>query len=126
MALKAGGAAVFAVLATRGDAPFMLLAGIAALALATLALRDVIVPVRLAADHEGITLVRGFAGRRRIPWEDIERIRLYESRRLGLRTRLLEIDTGDSLHLLSTHDLGAPPEEVERALRDLRLEASGP
>jgi hypothetical protein len=121
VALKTAAAVVFAVVALRGDVPLRLLAGAAAIGLAVLAVRDMVLPVRLAADREGITVVRGFAGREHIPWGDIEEIRLYDSRRLGLRSRLLEIDTGDSLRLLSTHDLGAPADDVERQLRDLRL-----
>ncbi|GAA2071906.1 PH domain-containing protein [Actinomadura alba] len=125
VALKAAAAVVFALVALRGDAGFVLLGGIIALALTALAVRDILVPVRLAADQEGITVVTGIAGTRRIPWAEIKHIRLYKSRRLGLPSRLLEIDTGDSLHLLSTHDLGAPPEAVERELRTIRLGATG-
>jgi hypothetical protein len=40
--------------------------------------------------------------------------------RRGLRTELLEIDAGESLHLFSVHDLGVPPEEVADALTALR------
>jgi hypothetical protein len=123
--LKAAAAVIFALVALRGDAGFVLLGGIIALALTALAVRDILVPVRLTADRTAITVVTGFAGTRRIPWSEIEQIRLYKSRRLGLPSRLLEIDTGDSLHLLSTHDLGAPPETVERELRAIRQEATG-
>jgi hypothetical protein len=123
VALKVAGAVVFtvvAVIAIRGDIPLMLLAGAAAVVLAVLAVRDILHPVRLSADPEGITLIRGFAGRERLPWPAIEQIRLYDSRRLGLRSRMLEIDTGESLRLLSTHDLGAPAEDVQERLRELR------
>lgn len=117
---------VIALAALRGDAGFALLGGIAALVLTALAVRDILVPVRLAADREGITVVSGIAGTQRILWPEIERIRLYKSRRLGIPSRLLEIDTGDSLCLLSTHDLGASPEEVERELREIRRRVAGP
>src|SRR5215218_3904991 len=68
---------------------------IAALAAAGLA------PVRLAADGQGVTVVTGFAGRRRIPWSEIERIRVDVRQRIGRKSELLEIDTGETLHLLS-------------------------
>ena len=42
---------------------------------------------------------------------------------MGLRNQLLEIDTGDSLHLFSVHELGADPEEVAEALNALRTNA---
>lgn len=118
--LKAVGAVVFAVVAIRGDLPLMLLGGLAAVVLAVLAVRDALSPVRLSADPEGITLIRGFAGRERLTWPEVEQIRLYDTRRLGRRNRMLEIDTGESLRLLSAHDLGAPAEDVERQLRELR------
>jgi hypothetical protein len=84
------------------------------------ALRDLIVPVRLAADPTGITVVTGLARRRHLAWAQIERVRVDRRERRGLRTELLEIDAGDSLHLFSLHDLGVPPEEVATALTSLR------
>lgn len=117
---EAGGAAVFTVIAvSAADRPMLMLATIAAAALAVLALRDALVPVRLAADRDGLTLVRGIT-RRHLTWSEIDRIRLYESSRFGLTTRLLEIDTGEALYLLGARDLGAPAEEVERELRAIR------
>ncbi len=83
-------------------------------------LRDLLAPVRLAADPSGVTAVTGFAGRRHIPWRDVERIRIDERRRLGARSALLEIDTGSSIYLFGTSDLGASPEEVADALRRFR------
>lgn len=121
--LKAAGAVLLVVTAalSADDVPFVLLALIAAVALAVFALRDVVAKVRLAADRDGVTVVRGFAGHRRIGWAEVERLRLYESRRYGLTTRLLEIDTGDTVHLFSTHDLGVPPEEALEELRAIRF-----
>jgi PH (Pleckstrin Homology) domain-containing protein len=101
----------------------LVLAGVAAVALAAWGLRDVLAPVRLAADEEGVTVVTGYAGRRRIPWTDVERVGLGVHRSLGLRTEILEIDTGEALHLFSRHDLGAPCEEAERELTALRRSA---
>jgi hypothetical protein len=94
--------------------------GIVALGLIGWALRDFITPVRLAADPTGITVVAGLMGRRHLPWSQIERVRVDRRERRGLRTELLEIDAGESLHLFSVHDLGVPPEEVADALTALR------
>lgn len=109
------------------DSPGMGLAVIAAVAVGIYALRDILAPVRLAADREGVTVVAGFAGRRQIPWRDVERIRVGRSARVGLRamldadrTALLEIDTGSSLHLFGASELGAPVDEVAETLRHFR------
>jgi hypothetical protein len=91
--------------------------------LAGWAARDLIVPVRLSADTSGITLVTGFARRRHVAWPQVERVRVDRRERRGLRNALLEIDTGDSLHLLSMNELGTDPEEVADALRALRANA---
>lgn len=106
-----------------GERERLLLAGVAALALGVYGLRDVVAPVRLSADVDGVTVVSGYAGRRRIPWREVERVGLGEHRSLGLRTELLEIDAGESLHLFGWYDLGAPCDEVEAALADLRRSA---
>jgi hypothetical protein len=122
---KFAGAVLLALVAALSGAERerLLLAGVAALALGVYGLRDVLAPVRLSADVEGVTVVSGFASRHRVPWGEIERIGLGEHRSLGLRTELLEIDTGESLHLFSRYDLGAPCEEVEEALREMRPSA---
>ena len=88
--------------------------------LATWAVRDLVAPVRLAADPAGVTVVAGFADRRRLPWAEIERVRVDRRQRRGLRSNLLEVDAGDSLYLFSQHDLGADPEGVLAALLALR------
>jgi PH (Pleckstrin Homology) domain-containing protein len=122
-ALKAAGAVLLAVTAalSADDVAFVLLALVAAAALAVLALRDVLAAVRLAADRDGVTVTAGFAGHRRIGWAEVERLRLYESRRYGLTARLLEIDTGNTVHLFSVHDLGVQPEEALEELRAIRF-----
>ena len=94
---------------------------IVAAGLATYGLRDVLAPVRLAADADGVTVVSGFAGQRRLAWDDIERVRLDERSRYGGRRALLEIDEGESLHFFSRYDLGMPPTEA----LDLVLEVRG-
>lgn len=95
----------------------VILAVPATVLLAAMGLRDVLAPVRLAADESGITVVHGFAGRRHVPWESIWDIKVDVRRRWGLRSEMLEIDTGDYLHIFSPHDLGASPTEVAAALR---------
>lgn len=92
-------------------------------ALAGWAARDLIVPIRLSADTSGISMVTGFAGHRHVAWPQVERVRVDRRERRGLRNALLEIDTGDTLHLFSTYDLGAEPAEVAEALNALRTNA---
>jgi hypothetical protein len=104
----------------RDDPVQWFLAVTAAVGLAGWALRDLIAPVRLAADPDGVTVVVGYSGRRRLAWSQIDRVRMDRRERLGLRTRLLELDAGDSLYLFSEHDLGADPEEVLGTLLALR------
>jgi hypothetical protein len=96
------------------------LALIAAVALTLWALRDLIAPVRLAADPDGVTVVVGFAGRRRLPWAQIERVRVDRRDRRGLRNEFLELDAGDQLYLFSVHELGTEPADVAAELAALR------
>lgn len=107
----------------RDDPVRWFLAIVAAAALTGWAARDLIAPVRLSADTSGVTLVVGFARSRHVAWPQIERVRVDRRERLGLRSELLEIDAGDSLHLFSVHELGTDPEEVAQALNTLRANA---
>ncbi|GAA2211993.1 hypothetical protein GCM10009850_074540 [Nonomuraea monospora] len=100
-----------------GDFRGVILAVPAAVLVGAMGLRDVLVPVRLAADPSGITVVHGFAGKLHVPWEAIWDIKVDVRRRWGLRSEMLEIDTGDNLHIFSPHDLGTSPTEVAAALR---------
>ncbi|MGW4473070.1 PH domain-containing protein [Nonomuraea sp. NPDC004354] len=101
-----------------GDVRGVVLAVPATLLVGAMAARDVIAPVRLAADESGITVVHGFAGRRHVPWDQIEDVRVDVRTRFGLRSEMLEIDTGDHLHLLSGYELGgASCTEVAALLR---------
>jgi hypothetical protein len=102
-----------------GDVVRLVLAVAVAAALALWGARDLLAPVRLAADPTGVTVVAGFSGRRHLTWSQIERVRVDTRGRLGIRTETLEIDAGDSLHLFSEYDLGAPPAEVASALEPL-------
>ncbi len=120
--VKAAGAAVFVVAAVllARDAAGLALGLLAAGVLGGFALRDVLAPVRLAADPNGVTVVTGFNGRRHIPWAEVERVRVDSQRRLGRRLEFLEIDTGETLHLFSSAELGADCDEVAAALATLR------
>ncbi|MFG1927496.1 PH domain-containing protein [Cryptosporangium sp. NPDC048952] len=89
-------------------------------AMALSGLRDLLVPVRLAADDEGVTVRSGLRGRHRYPWSVIERIRVDERRRLLGRSTMLEIDVDDDLYFLSRYELGAHPVEVAEELTTLR------
>jgi len=121
VAVKAAAAVAFAALTTAlalgGSAPGALLAGVAAAAGAALTARDLLSPVRLSADADGITVPHGLIGQVRLTWPEIASIRVDVRQRLGLTTRLLEIDTGERLYLLSAYDLGAEPDDVAEALR---------
>jgi hypothetical protein len=119
---KAGGAVAFLVAAVLfGRDPVQLTMALAgAAALAAFAVRDVVAPVRLAADADGVTVVTGYANRRRIPWGSIERVRVDARSRLGRRLEFLEIDTGEALHLFNRTELSADPDDVAAELAHLR------
>ncbi|MEV1333548.1 PH domain-containing protein [Micromonospora costi] len=108
-----------------GDPVRLALAALVALGLTVWGVRDLVVPVRLALDAAGITVVHGFAGHRRVPWDAVEAIAVDRRPRLGLSTETLEIDAGETLHLFGRYDLGASPEDVARALRAARTAAGG-
>jgi hypothetical protein len=78
---------------------------------------------RLSADPAGL-VVRTLAGSRHLPWPGL-RVRVRTTRRFGVPSRTLELDTAAGpdddgvLVLLGRRDLGAAPEEVARALRAL-------
>ena len=117
---KIAGALIFGVAALVGDPLQLMLAGTGAAVLAALALRDLLVPVRLVADTVGVTVVTGFARRRWLAWSQVERVRVDERARLGLRSQLLEIDTGDNLYFFSAYELSAQCAEVADELAALR------
>jgi hypothetical protein len=93
---------------------------VAGAGLAVAGLRDVMAPVRLRADPAGVRVVSGFAGHRELRWQDLERVRLDSRSHLGIRSELLEIDAGESLHFFSRYDLGEPPVEALDRIRRLR------
>jgi hypothetical protein len=120
--MRIAGTLIFAVAAVllRADRLGLGLSVLAAAVLLGYSVRDLVAPVRLAADTEGITLISGIARRVRLRWDEIERVRVDRRRRLGTVSELLEIDTGETLHLFSSYDLGTTPREVERVLSELR------
>ena len=105
------------------DAPGRVLVGAGALLLLALAARDLVARPRLTAGPDGID-VRTWTRRRHLPWSGL-RVRVRESRRLGMRSRTLELDTAAGpdddgvLVVLGRRDLGADPEVVARTLREL-------
>jgi hypothetical protein len=111
---------LLAAVAFLGDPVGLTVALVAAAALTGFAVRDLVAPVRLAADPTGVTVVTGFNGRRRLPWAEIDSVRVDNRRRFGVRSQLLEIDTGETLHLFSGYELSAPCEDVARELDELR------
>ena len=117
-AVKVTGAVIFLLLALAflGDAAREVFSGAAAVVLAGYAVRDLAAPRRLSADPDGVTVVAGFAGHRRLGWTEIQRVRVDQRRRLGTRSELLEIDTGDQLYLFSGYDLGTPVWQAVRVL----------
>lgn len=96
----------------------MIVAGVAAAGVAAWAVRDLLVPVRLTADGAGLTVTTGLA-RRRLSWSQVDRVRVDVRR----RSRLLEIDVGETLYLLSRSDLDADLDEVAARLEALRAAA---
>ncbi|MPZ28116.1 MAG: PH domain-containing protein [Micromonosporaceae bacterium] len=84
------------------------------------AARDLVEPVRLRADPAGLTVVTGFARRRRLGWPQVERVRVDVRR----RSRLLEVDTGEALYLFSRYDVDADLDQVAGQLELLRAAAA--
>ncbi len=105
------------------DSAGRVLVGAGALLLLGLAARDLMARPRLTAGPDGVD-VRTWTRGRHLPWPGL-RVRVRESRRLGVRSRTLELDTASGpdddgvLVVLGRRDLGADPDEVARALRAL-------
>lgn len=95
----------------------VLVAGAAAVLLAVVA-RDLWTRPRLRTDAAGVT-VRTLGGSTAIPWPAL-RVRVRTTRRLGIRSRTLELeDARDDavLLVLGRRDLGTDPDAVAAALR---------
>ncbi len=118
-----GAAAVLLI----ADWPGRILVGAAALGLLLDAVHDAVPRPRLAAGPDGV-VVRTWAGRQRLSWDGL-RVRLRTIRRLGVRTRTLELDVDPALDedgplvVLGRRDVGAPLEEVARTLSGMRTAA---
>jgi hypothetical protein len=93
---------------------------VATLAAAAYAARDLIARERLRADRDGLVVVRGYAGHRRLAWSELERISVESRLRLGARTETLELDTGEEIYLFGRYDLGTEPEQAFDELDELR------
>ncbi|WP_025618121.1 PH domain-containing protein [Salinispora cortesiana] len=122
-AIKIGGAGALVALGlllADGDPVRLMLTVLAAAALLVWAARDLLAPVRLAVDPDGLTVVSGFAGRRRLPWSQVAEIRVDQRARLGRSNAALEVDTGETLHLFGRFDLDADPVDVAAQLRAAR------
>lgn len=121
------GLALAAAVLLLADAPGRVLVGAAAVLLVGLAVRDLAARPRLAAGADGL-VVRTGLGSRRLPWDGL-RIGVRESRRFGLSSRTLELDTASGpddegvLVVLARRDLGEDPGRVARALEELRPDA---
>lgn len=114
-------AVVFAGLALVDTGPGRALAAVAALALVGAAARDGLLRPGLEAGPAGVRVVDGVR-RRTLGWEEIIGIRAVTETRLGLRTRLLELDLDHTVLVRSRRVLGAEPVEVAAALEQLRTE----
>jgi hypothetical protein len=100
-----------------------ILAGCAALLVLGLVARDLLGRPRLSAGPGGVQ-VRTLTGRQTLDWGSL-RVRVRVTRRLGTSSRVLELDTATGpddtgvLVLLGRRDLGADPDDVAQALREL-------
>jgi hypothetical protein len=105
------------------DAPGQVLVGAGAVLMLVLVARDVLARPRLSAGPDGVD-VRGWRGGQHLAWPGL-RVRVRETRRLGMRGRTLELDTAAGpeddgmLVVLGRRDIGADPEQVARELQRL-------
>ena len=122
MVAKVAGTALFALAALwfSSDGVRFVLALAAALPVGSFAVRDLLIPVRLAVDDEGVSVARGFFGLRHLAWGEIVRIRVDERRRFGTVSALLEIDVDTTIFLFGKHEIGADPRDVSETLNRWR------
>jgi hypothetical protein len=98
------------------DPPGRLLVGVAGVGLLIFAGLSFRARPRLAITPQGLVL-RGWWRTRTLRRPDIERIRITEFRRIGRKSRLLEIETTDDrLIVLTRWELGANPLDALDAL----------
>ena len=117
-----GLAAVFAAFAYAEPAvPGRLLLGVAAAGCAAEGLRCALVRPVVAADADAPELFVGPGVRPvRVRWADVARIGARVERRRAATARSLEIDVGDTVHVVASYRLGAPVAEVVTALEAAR------
>ena len=115
----AGAVGLLLVAALADDRGGRVLGGLAGLLLLAVAVHDLLVRPVLVADATGLTVASG-RRRRHVPWAAVERLEASTESRRGVRSRLLEVDTGDTLLLLSQRRLGQDPADVADALGALR------
>jgi hypothetical protein len=98
------------------DRPGRILAGVAGVGLLVFATMSWRARPKLAIRPEGL-VIRGWWRTQVLGRADITLIRITEFRRIGRRTRLLEIDTTDDrLQVFTRWDLGTDPIDVLDAL----------
>ena len=100
--------------ATVADPAGRLLLVAAALGLAILAGRDLLLTPVLDADTEGLRIVVGWR-RIEVAWSRVENVRLVTDR----RAPLVELDLGDRLVVLSRRRLARSPRDIVDELTDL-------
>lgn len=119
----AGGVAFLVASLAIADSPGRVLVVLGAALLLGHAARDLLLRPRLQAGPGGVD-VRRLSGRLHLPWGRLD-VRVRETRRLGLRTLTLELDTAAGpdddgvLVVLGRRDLGEDPAAVARRLREL-------
>src|SRR3954464_13881840 len=106
------------------DAAVRVLVGAGALLVLVLVVRDLVARPRLSAGPDGVD-VRSWTRARHLPWRGL-RVDVRINRRLGVRSRTLELDTASGpddegiLVVLGRWDLGADPDGAAVALHRLR------
>lgn len=108
---------------TTSDPVGRVLAVAAVALLGFLALIATVARPRLAADSDGIRVGR-LRGALRWSWRDVHRIEVLRTRRLGRVSSVLELEACDPdgterLFVLTRLDLGADPDQVAQALREV-------
>jgi Bacterial PH domain len=113
-------AALLVLIALTAGRGFSLWLGLVASGLvAGYGLRDALGRERLRATPDGVRVGTGFGRHRELAWSQLERVRVDQRLRLGLRTDMLELDAAEELFLFSRYDLGAEPRDALAALRAL-------
>ncbi|HVF19744.1 MAG TPA: hypothetical protein VNA14_05835 [Mycobacteriales bacterium] len=113
----AAGFGVFAYV--ENSAPGRLLLTVAAVGCAVEGLRCALVRPVVAADADGLWLVPGVRPIA-VAWSEVERIGGRVERRRGAVIRSLEVDVGETVHVVPAYRLGAPVSAVVSALEVTR------